>query len=327
MDKHLPSVSVIIVNWNGRRWLQTCLPYLQEQTYDNVELVVVDNGSNDGSVDWLATHWPHIRVLALEHNTGFAKANNEGIRVSQGDYVVTLNNDTRVTATWLTELVKGVSAADVGMVAACIMQWQDPARLDSAGIEVDRAGIAWQRGWNQPVSSTTVASEVFGPSAAAALYRRAMLDQIGLFDEDFFAYYEDVDLAWRAQQAGWRCRYAPEAKVFHWHSGTAAAIPARKLYLTSRNRIWTLLKNYPSTSLWSSLAAMLLYETMGLGYQLARTRNTVGLRGRLDAIRHRQIPLAKRPSPVMPVPLSPLTPPWRLSGRIRKADIRSHPVS
>lgn len=310
-------VSVIIVNWNGRNWLETCLPALVRQTYQNVEIIVVDNGSTDGSLSWLGENWPHVRVLAQQHNTGFARANNIGIRASSSAYVATLNNDTRPDPACLEELVTAVSSPDVGMAAARIAQWNAPDRLDSAGIEVDRAGIAWQRGWDRPVSEAEDSQDVFGPSAAAALYRRAMLDRIGLFDEDFFAYYEDVDLAWRAQLAGWRCRYAPAARVHHWHSATAATMPARKLYLISRNKIWTLLKNYPAPQLWRRLPLILLYDLMGAAYQLGRHRRGAALRGRLDAIRQRRIPLAKRPSSVPPVPLAPLTPPWRLAGRTR----------
>lgn len=311
------TISVIIVNWNGRRWLESCLPSLAQQTYEDVEIIVVDNGSTDDSVPWLAAQWPHVQVLAQERNLGFARANNLGIRASSGAYIATLNNDTRLSATCLAALAAGVSDPTVGMVAACIMQWQRPDRLDSAGIEVDRAGIAWQRGWDQEMVEVDVSQEVFGPSAAAALYRRAMLDKIGLFDEDFFAYYEDVDLAWRARQAGWRCCYAPQAKVYHWHSATADAAPARKLYLISRNKIWTLLKNYPTPDLWRWLPAILLYDVLGAVYQLSQAQRKAALRGRLDAFRQRRIPLAKRPSPVRPVPLSSLTPPWRLPGRVR----------
>lgn len=314
------TISVVIVNWNGRRWLESCLPSLAQQTYQDVETIVVDNGSTDDSVSWLAAEWPHVQVLPQKRNLGFARANNLGIRASSGAYIVTLNNDTRLPATCLAELAAAISGPTVGMVAARILQWQKPDHLDSAGIEVDRAGIAWQRGWNQEAAQAQLSDDTFGPSAAAALYRRAMLDEVGLFDEDFFAYYEDVDLAWRAQQAGWRCRYAPQANVYHWHSATAAAIPARKLYLISRNKIWTLIKNYPTPDLWRWLPLILFYDMLGAAYQLSQTQRKAALRGRLDAIRRRRIPLAKRPSPVRSVPLSSLTPPWRLLGRIRVTD-------
>lgn len=316
MGNRQPAVAVIIVNWNGRHWLESCLSSLHQQTFLDFEIVVVDNGSQDGSVRWLAEQWPEVRVLAQKQNTGFAQANNTGIGATGGEYVVTLNNDTQVEPTWLAELVNPASDAEVGMVAPCIVQWREPTLLDSAGIEVDRAGIAWQRGWNRPVTAMSVPGEVFGPSAAAALYRRAMLEQIGLFDNDFFAYYEDVDLAWRARQAGWRCHYAPTAKVSHWHSATADTMGTRKLYLMSRNKIWTLMKNYaPSLP---SLPALLFYDLLGAAYQVGRSGRWAAVQGRLDALRQRHVALAKRPHPVRPVPLLPLTPPWRLAHRLRK---------
>lgn len=308
-------ISVVIVNWNGRQWLQSCLPSLAQQTYDDVEIIVVDNASSDDSVAWLAERWPDVRVLPQAENTGFSRANNLGIRAGRGAFFATVNNDTRLAPTCLSELVAAAASPDVGMVAPCIVQWQAPGHVDSAGIEVDRAGIAWQRGWNRPVEELAVEQDVFGPSAAAALYRRAMLDEIGLFDEDFFAYYEDVDLAWRARQAGWRCRYVPRAEVDHWHSATAAAIPARKLYLVSRNKLWTLLKNYPTRDLWRRWPAILVYDLLGAASHLPGPHRAAALWGRLDALRSRHIPLAKRPEVVPPVPLAPLTPPWRLTRR------------
>lgn len=313
----MPLVSIIIVNWNGRAWLETCLPALQAQTCQDFEIVVVDNGSTDDSVAWLARRWPQVRLLAQSHNTGFAAANNAGIQATSAPFVVTLNNDTIAAPTWLAELTAVAAPPDVGMAASCLVQWQQPHVLDSAGIEVDQVGMAWQRGWGEGVETAVTSRPVFGPSAAAALYRRAMLEQIGLFDDDYFAYYEDVDLAWRGQQAGWRCMYAPGAVVRHWHSATAEAMPARKLYLVSRNKIWTLLKNYPSDHWRRALPAILAYELLAVVYQTARTRRSAALRGRLDALRQRQVALRKRPSTVTAVPLIPATPPWRIARRQR----------
>lgn len=307
-----PDVSVIIVNWNGRHWLDTCLPALQSQTYPHFEIVLIDNGSTDDSITWLQQHWPQVRLLPQNHNTGFAAANNLGIQATSTPYIVTLNNDTRPHPTWLAELVTAVTNSAAGMVASAILHWHNPSLLDSAGIEVDRAGIAWQRHRNQPVATPTETA-VFGPSAAAALYRRDMLNQIGLFDPDFFAYYEDVDLAWRAQLAGWRCHYAVTAKVEHWHSATAAKIPDRKLYLMSRNKIWTLLKNLSPRQLRRYLPTILLYDLMAAAYQVSRTRRFTAVHGRIDALKQRHIALAKRPSTFPPVPLTPITPPWQIT--------------
>jgi len=204
----MPLISVIVVNWNGRHLLETCLPSLMMQTYDDYQVVVVDNGSTDDSLAWLRTHYPRVQIIANRENLGFAQANNQAIRATQSPYVATLNNDATPDPEWLGALVDAMeSSAAVG---------------EACGVSVDRAGIAWNRYMGEPERDDEVVSyEVFGPSACAALYRRAMLDAIGLFDETYFMYYEDVDLAWRAQQAGWRCLYVPKARVVHCHSATA----------------------------------------------------------------------------------------------------------
>jgi len=278
-------VSVIIVNWNGRRWLESCLPALAGQSYREFEIIVVDNGSEDDSVAWLAEQWPGVRLLALPMNTGFAAANNRGIEAAGGLWIATLNNDTIVDPDWLANLVAAADEADVGMVASLVVFWDAPGRVDAAGIEVDKAGLAWNRGHGRPVEEVTEAPEVFGPNGAAGLYRKQMLVEIGAFDEDFFAYYEDVDLAWRARRAGWRCRYAPAAVVRHWHSATGGQFPWQKAYLISRNKLWTIFKNYDRRQFLVHLPLIVLTDFIAMAYRLATERNLASFRGRLAALR------------------------------------------
>ncbi|RMF02571.1 MAG: glycosyltransferase family 2 protein, partial [Chloroflexi bacterium] len=190
----VPETSVIITNWNGRQWLPTCLEALTRQSYRDFEIVFVDDGSLDGSAAWVAMHYPQVRLIEQRPHVGFATANNIGIRAARGRYIVTLNNDTCPNMHFLREMVAGLIEPDVGMVAAQMRLWDVPDVLDSTGIVVDWAGFGWNRAWGQPVSAWCEPGEVFGPCAGAALYRRVMLDEIGLFDEDFYAYYEDVDL-------------------------------------------------------------------------------------------------------------------------------------
>lgn len=274
-----PLVSIVIANWNGRSWLSHCLSSLARQTFTDFEVIVVDNGSSDDSVAWLLAHWPDVRLVRLKLNLGFAAANNLGIRAARGRFIVTLNNDTLAEPDWLAQMVTAVSTPDIGMVAAKILVWNDPAMLDSTGIEVDLAGMAWNRGDGQP-ADTVFAAEVFGPNAAAALYRREMLEQIGLFDEDFFAYYEDVDLAWRARRAGWRCVYAAEAQIRHWHSATGGQNKPFKAYLLGRNRVWCLVKNYPWPALLWRAPLLLLYDGLIGLVQTFRLRDGAPLNGR-----------------------------------------------
>ncbi|MEM7116836.1 MAG: glycosyltransferase family 2 protein [Chloroflexota bacterium] len=308
-------VSVIIVNWNGRSWLEQCLPTLQTQTYTPFEIIIVDNGSTDGSAGWLEEQWPQIKLLPQTQNLGFAAANNIAIRHSQAPYLITLNNDTKLEPSCLAELVAAAKQPDVGMVAAQIVQWQEPTRLDSAGIEVDKAGIGWNRGWGCPVSEAGEETAVFGPSAAAALYKRAMLDEVGLFDEDFFAYYEDVDLAWRGQRAGWRCLYTPKARVHHWHSATANRTPRFKTYLLGRNKVWALVKNFSLTHNLQHLPAILFYDALSLLWQTIQTRGITAVRSRLAALWRLPTIWRKRSETQQAAPLSTLTLPWQFQKR------------
>lgn len=304
-------VSVVIVNWNGRSWLETCLPTLANQTCTQFETIIVDNGSSDDSIPWLKSHWPQVHLIPLPHNTGFAVANNVAIRQTTAPFIATLNNDTLVEPAWLEALLAVANESNVGMVASQIRQWQQPDCLDSAGIDLDYAGIAWNRGWNLPVTQANTPTHVFGPSAAAALYRRTMLDEIGLFDEDFFAYYEDVDLAWRAQRAGWHCWYTPYAQVRHWHSATSSRTPKHKLFLLGRNKLWTLFKNLPTTAVWRQLPVILAYELLSLAYQTWQGQGLTAIYSRLAAVKQLRHTLAKRTPTHHPVPIAPLTPPWQ----------------
>jgi GT2 family glycosyltransferase len=226
-----------------------------------------------------------VRLIRNETNHGFAAANNQGIRVAQAPLIMLLNNDAYLAPNCLQKLVEAAAGASwAGMFACKILQHDAPDRMDSAGIEVDRAGIAWNRGWGEPAARHTQALEVFGPSGAAALYRRAMLDQIGLLDGDFFAYYEDVDLAWRAQWAGWRCLYVPEAEARHVHSATSGRGSALKARLLGRNKWWAIAKNYPFASLWYYAPLLLTADVAAVAAALVRDRNFSAVRGRWEAL-------------------------------------------
>ncbi len=292
-----PSLAMIlIVNWNGRQYLDACLTAVLDQRLSDVRVVVVDNGSSDGSAEWMADHYPQVDVIRLSHNVGFAAANNIGIAAALSRYVITLNNDAQVAPGWLAALVDAAEAdPTIGSCASRIVLADHTDTIDSAGIEVNRFGFAWQRGHGRrDAGEYEIARDVFGPCAAAALYRRAMLESIGVFDEDFGSYYEDVDLAWRARLAGWRCRYVPEAGAIHLHSATGGRDPDRKYYLLTRNRWWTVLKNYPAPRLWFMLPWIAAADTASLFRGLARYHNGIPIRARIDAWRGAQRMLLKR---------------------------------
>ena len=322
-------VSVVILNWNGRRYLEDCLTSLQAQTYTDFEVILVDNGSTDGSVEWVAERFPQVRVIRNETNVGFAAGNNQAIRASQAEFVVTLNNDTHVEPGWLAALVAAVEDdPTVGMCASKMLFADRPGVINSTGINLDPAGIAWdRRGGDLDDERESEPVEVFGPCAGAALYRRAMLDQIGLFDEDFFAYLEDVDLAWRARLAGWRCLYVPSARVYHVHSATGVEGSPFKSRLLGRNKVWTIAKNYPMGRLACYLPLILLYDLAAVLYALIVRRDISSLQGRLEGLRRlpdiwrkrRAVQALQRENrgPPWHRYLSPLVPLWQVPARYK----------
>lgn len=279
-------VTIVIPNWNGRPHLQRCLPAVLAQTYSHFEVVIVDNASTDGSVDLVRDQFSQVHLIVNESNLGFAEANNIAIRATSAPYIATLNNDTRIEATWLSELVNSMASdSGVGMAASKILYMQPPYLVDSAGIEVSRAGLAQNRYNGMHENSVEIEPyEVFGPSAAAALYRRAMLDEIGLFDESYFAYHEDTDLAWRARLMGWRCLYVPTARVYHAHSATSRQGSPFKRYLLARNGLWTIFKNYPSPGFWLYLPEIVFYNLLSIIYRVILERSWSPVSGSLAAL-------------------------------------------
>jgi GT2 family glycosyltransferase len=203
----------------------------------------------------VARRFPQVRLIRHDENLGFAAGNNTAIRATRSPYVATLNNDAQAEPPWLAELVKAMeSDGQVGMCASKMLYAHRPQVIDSAGLSPDVAGIAWNRRWGERDTDDDAGPrEVFGACAGAALYRRAMLNQIGLFDEDFFAYLEDADLAWRARLAGWKCLYVPTAVAHHVHSATGGVGSPFKKTLLGRNKIWTIIKNYPNPQLFTYL--------------------------------------------------------------------------
>lgn len=285
----LVETSVIVLNWNDRQHLEPCLTALQEQTYRDLEIILVDNGSTDGSVDLVVERFPDVHIIRNQENVGYGPGNNQGLAAARGQFIATLNSDTVATPGWLAALVAAMKGDDrIGSCAShMVLAGRQPLILDSAGIEVDLTGTAWNRGYGQPdtvtLSSTPV--DVFGTCSGAALYRRAMLDDAGgLFDPRFFIYYDDVDLAWRAQLRGWRCVHVPGARVLHVHSAVAGRNPAGKDYQLGRNKTWTILKNYPTPALILFAPLVIGYDGASVAYHLLGG-NVHPLRGRLAAWR------------------------------------------
>jgi GT2 family glycosyltransferase len=228
--------------------LLECIAALARQTQPDFEVIIVDN-SGSGAVHRNGADRPGVRVIEQPHNVGFGAAINAGFRQSQSRYLATLNDDAAPAPGWLAALVGAMEARpDAGMCASQVRLFGEET-LDSAGMLVCGDGSSKQRGHTRPPKFFPVTEEVLFPSGSAALYRRAMLDQIGLFDEDFFLYCEDTDLGLRARWAGWRCLYVPEALVEHHYSHSAGRASGLKAYYVERNRLFVLAKNYPARML------------------------------------------------------------------------------
>lgn len=253
----LSLASVIIPNWNGAHHLPVCLEALQDQTYPAVEIIVVDNGSTDGSQRLIEEQYPEVRLLALDTNLGLTGGNNVGFRAAEGEILISLNNDTEAHPGFVEALMAAMEEQpEAGMVASKMLLFDRRDTLHSAGDGYGKDGIPFNRGvWQRDEGQFDEPGWIFGGCGGAVAYRRAMLDGVGLFDESFFMYCEDVDLNWRSQLAGWRCWYTPRAIVYHKLSATGGGPIAS--YYTGRNTLWVIAKNYPGALLrknWRQIA-------------------------------------------------------------------------
>ncbi|GFE60329.1 glycosyltransferase family 2 protein [Geobacter sp. AOG2] len=278
-------VSVIILTWNGRAYLKECLDSLEAQSFRDFETILVDNGSTDGSADHVRSEYPWVRLLELPENAGFAEGNNRGLALARGDYIVTLNNDTKVDPGFLAELVRAVEGdGRVGMVAARMRNFYRPERIDAAGLKIGTNGLGYNIGYGEIDDGRYDGVPLFGPCGGAALYRRELLDEVGFFDADFFAYYEDFDLAWRARLAGWKALAAPRALVYHVHSATGGEMSRFKVYHTHRNKWFVIVKNWPAALLRRHFVSIVCADCAAFCLAVLRGRGLAALRARLDVL-------------------------------------------
>lgn len=296
MNKKNPCVSVIVVNYNGRAYLDECLSSLLAQTYPAIEIIFVDNGSSDSSCEYIEKNFPSVKIIVNNENLGFAKGNNVGIKAAKGELIATLNNDTKVTSRWVEELVDTINSdANAGMCASKMLFMKNTEFIDSTGICISRSGACWDRGmFERDNGQYESIDEVFGPCAGAAMYRKSMLEDIGLFDEDFHAYMEDVDLAFRGRLRGWKCFYVPGAVVFHVHGGTAGYVSDYTIYYGNRNIIWNCVKNYPTRLLITSLPWIVGRNLAVIPYYILKGHGSTIIRSKIDAIKGLSKILAKR---------------------------------
>jgi GT2 family glycosyltransferase len=258
--------------------LRACLKSLENQTAPEYEIIVVDNGSEDGSPQLVEREFSGVRLLRNPDNRGFCAANNQGIAASQSEYVALLNNDAEAAPGWLSALLAALEPRpDCGMAASKIVVWENPDRIDKAGHLIYPDGQNRGRGSGElDRGQYDAIDETLWPDGCAAMYRREMLAKIGGFDEDLFAYADDAELGLRARIAGWRCVYAPAAVVRHHRGATLGLNSARRLELIERNRVLLAAKLFPWSLLWMNPAYYLARIVSGI-WQAARGRGEAAL--------------------------------------------------
>jgi GT2 family glycosyltransferase len=255
----------------------------------------VDNGSTDGSPEFVKEFFPEVRVAHFGENMGFAKAANEGINIAKGELIAFLNNDAIADCIWIEELVKGLnSSKEIGLCASKILRAPEGAFIDTAGDQYTRYGVAIKRGHNAQANRFSKLEFVFGACAAAALYCKSMLNEIGYFDEDLYCIYEDVDLSFRAQLAGYKCLYIPTAIVYHNIGGTSGIENDFTLYYGQRNIDCVYLKNMPTSLLVKYLPIHFIYTILSLIYNLYHGKGKTYISSKIDAFRQIGLVLKKR---------------------------------
>jgi GT2 family glycosyltransferase len=272
--------SVVIPNWNGKHFLQTCLDALARQTYPHIEVIVADNASQDGSQEFILSNYAWVKLVELTENRGFTGACNAGMTIACGEFVALLNNDTEVDPNWAAVVVDAFQRhPEVGIVASKMLLFDKRDHIHTAGDYFTVDGRAGNRGvWQKDEGQFDQEEYVFSACGGSSAYRRTMLDQIGLLDDDYFFSLEDMDLAWRAQLAGWRCLYTPAAIVYHHLSATGGGVTAS--YYDGRNLIFLLVKNYPA-ALWRKYGWLVVKAQLKLAWEALRAWRGKAARARL----------------------------------------------
>ncbi len=265
MSKAKASIEIIIPSWNGKQMLAACLESLELQTNQDFEVIVVDNGSTDGTVEWLENEFSQVSLVKFDQNTGFSVAVNAGITSSSAKWVLLLNNDMEVAPDCIDTLINAITRyPEYQFFALKMLSYHDHDILDGAGDAVLRGGVGYRIGTLEKDSRQYSHNrETFGACAGAGLYSREFFKKVGLFDSDFFAYLEDVDLNMRARKTGLRCMYLADAKVYHIGSATTGSkINTTTIRLSTRNNFTVILKNYPGKVMLRFSPAIIVYQLL-----------------------------------------------------------------
>lgn len=245
-------LSIVIPNFNGKQFLKTCLDSIKNQNYPFYKVIIIDNASSDESVQYIHENYPEFTLIQNKENLGFAAAVNQGIKCSSSEYIFLLNNDVELEPYSISNLLKCIEKDDnIFAVSSKMIQYTDRSKMDDAGDEYTILGWTRKVGDGKSPDLYIKEREIFSACAGAALYRKSILDEIGYFDENFFAYMEDVDISYRARIRGYKCVYCPEAVVYHFGSGTSGSrYNEFKIRLAARNNVYVPYKNMP----WPQLA-------------------------------------------------------------------------
>ena len=281
-------VTVIIVNWNCERFLERCLIALLAQTAKPHEIILLDNASTDGSLE-IARRFPTVRIMALEQNTGFARGNNLAIEAAskESEWIALINPDAFAAPRWLEALLTATEfKPEFDVFGSQLVNAADSTLLDGTGDAYHISGLVWRTAHGAPVSTLDESEyDIFSPCAAAALYRRSALLEVGGFDEDFFCYTEDVDLGFRLRLAGYRCLYVPQSVTHHVGSGTTGGQHSDfSVYHGHRNLVWTFVKDMPGLLFWLSLPLHLALNLVSIVWFALRGQGAVILRSKRDAL-------------------------------------------
>ncbi len=290
-------IEIIIPNWNGEALLADCLCSLKKQTVAHFSVTVVDNGSEDNSLEMVKNVFPEAKTLVFDHNTGFSVAVNRGIEASSAPWLLLLNNDMEVAEDCLEKLLAAIQKYDAyDFFALKMMNFYKRAYIDGAGDAVLRGGAGYRLGTlEQDTSFYTNDRDCFGACAGAALYKREFFEQIGTFDPDFFAYLEDVDLNMRANRVGMRCRFIASAVVYHIGSASSGSkINAFTVRLSTRNTIYVLLKNYPLSLFLRFFPAIVVYQFMWILFCCKKGMISPYIKGIFQAARSFSVQLEKK---------------------------------
>ncbi len=293
-----PLISLIIVSWNSAKYLSHCLDCISLQTFQDFEIIIIDNGSRDGSIGGLEQIYPKLNLYIerLNSNLGFAAANNLGASLARGKWLVLLNADAFPEPDWLENLlIASKTHPEIASFSSRQLQANSPQFLDSIGDAYHISGLAWHIGFGYPSNQYGLDSrELFSPCAAAAMYSRQAFLEVGGFDEAFFSYFEDIDLGFRLHLKGYRCLYVSEAIVHHIGSATLGVKSDFAFYHVHRNLIWTFVKNMPSTMLWRYLPAHLFANFIYVLYYTLHGRGKILWQAKWDAMKGLPEALRKR---------------------------------